>query len=136
MEELRLKKSFNAKEYLFKVWDFGGQEDYYATHQCFISTLALYLLVWNLERAEEGIQELEGWMDTIAARAPGSNIIVVGTHLDLVKKHKAKYGADFKQRMRDMVLELVKQHKYKKIIVHDIKEVSYLVEYKSCRYIS
>ena len=39
-------------EFIFKIWDFGGQEDFYATHQCFLSTLALYLLVWNLEEGK------------------------------------------------------------------------------------
>ena len=32
----------------FKVWDFAGQQEYYATHQCFLSSLALYLLVWKM----------------------------------------------------------------------------------------
>lgn len=48
---------FNSfAEYTFQVWDFGGQEEFYTTHQCFLSTLALYLLVWNLE---EGIVVME-----------------------------------------------------------------------------
>ena len=40
------------QEFVFKIWDFGGQEDFYTTHQCFLSTLALYLLVWNLEEGK------------------------------------------------------------------------------------
>ena len=46
----------NFPEYTFQVWDFAGQEEFYTTHQCFLSTLALYLLVWNLE---EGIVVME-----------------------------------------------------------------------------
>ena len=104
MEEFRYKKGYNHKEYMFKIWDFGGQEDYYATHQCFISTLALYLLVWNMEKGEQVVPELEGWLDTIAARAPGSNIIIVGTHLDIVRKDRLKYDAEYVQRLHSLVL--------------------------------
>ena len=43
------------QEFVFKIWDFGGQEDFYATHQCFLSTLALYLLVWNLEEGKADV---------------------------------------------------------------------------------
>ena len=53
--------AFNAKEFTFKVWDFGGQEDYYATHQCFLSTMSLYLLVWRLIDGEEGVAGLTPW---------------------------------------------------------------------------
>lgn len=54
MDEFRYnRKDFGLfsihPEFVFKIWDFGGQEDFYTTHQCFLSTLALYLLVWNLE---------------------------------------------------------------------------------------
>ena len=136
MEEFRYKKGYNHKEYMFKIWDFGGQEDYYATHQCFISTLALYLLVWNMEKGEQVVPELEGWLDTIAARAPGSNIIIVGTHLDIVRKDRLKYDAEYVQRLHSLVLEKTKQHKYRKITVHYIKEVSCLAEYRQGRNVS
>ena len=59
MDEFRYNRSglfAMNPEFYFKIWDFGGQEDFYATHQCFLSTLALYLLVWNLE---EGIHNYQ-----------------------------------------------------------------------------
>ena len=43
----------NYPEFKFRIWDFGGQEDFYTTHQCFLSTLALYLLVWNLQEGKQ-----------------------------------------------------------------------------------
>ena len=46
-------------EFKFKIWDFGGQEDFYTTHQCFLSTLALYLLVWNLQEGKKHAAKLE-----------------------------------------------------------------------------
>lgn len=57
MDEFRYNRNAfglfsNYPEYVFQVWDFGGQEDFYTTHQCFLSTLALYLLVWNMEEGK------------------------------------------------------------------------------------
>ena len=52
----------------FFTWDFGGQEEYYVTHQCFLSTRSLYLVVWDVERGEEGIEQLGPWLHNIQVR--------------------------------------------------------------------
>ncbi|XP_068716726.1 leucine-rich repeat serine/threonine-protein kinase 2-like isoform X1 [Montipora capricornis] len=101
----------NYPEYTFQVWDFGGQEDFYATHQCFLSTLALYLLVWNLEEGESGIEMLKSWLDTIFATTSNTSLIIVGTHLDKVRRNKEP---GFPERMQQLVKELVELPKYKK----------------------
>ena len=44
------------------TWDFGGQEEYYATHQCFISRRSLYLVVWNATHGTVGAKELRPWL--------------------------------------------------------------------------
>ena len=70
------------KTFYFSIWDFGGQEEYYSTHQCFLSQRSLYLLLFNLKDGEKGVQELKPWLNNIALRAPHSLVIIVGTHLD------------------------------------------------------
>ncbi|XP_019849257.1 PREDICTED: leucine-rich repeat serine/threonine-protein kinase 1-like [Amphimedon queenslandica] len=70
----------------FMTWDFGGQEEYYATHQCFLSRRSLYLVVWNVTHGREGVLELKPWLLNIQARAPNSPVIIVGTHYDKVKR--------------------------------------------------
>ena len=35
---------------VFRTWDFGGQTEYYATHQYFLSKRSLYLVVWKVWR--------------------------------------------------------------------------------------
>ena len=75
---------FSRRKYQFSIWDFGGQEEYYATHQCFLSQRSMYLLLWNVKHGEEGIKELKPWLDNIALRAPRSCVLIVGTHLDEV----------------------------------------------------
>ena len=81
ISEWTLKTGFK-KPFHFSIWDFGGQEEYYATHQCFLSKNSLYLLIFNLKHGEEGVKELKPWLNNIALRAPGSRVVIVGTHLD------------------------------------------------------
>ena len=73
----KLRKAFH-----FSIWDFGGQEDYYYTHRCFLSQRSLYLLLFNLKDGEKSVQELKPWLNNIALHAPQSLVIIVGTHLD------------------------------------------------------
>ena len=68
----------------FSIWDFGGQEEYYATHQIFLSKNSLYLLLFNLKHGDKGMEELRPWLNNIALCAPHSCVIIVGTHLDEV----------------------------------------------------
>ena len=60
------------------VWDFGGQEIYYATHQFFLTGQSLFVLVWNSGAGYEH-SRLRYWLDLISAREPGAPIIVVAT---------------------------------------------------------
>ena len=78
ISDLSIQRAAFHREFIFKVWDFGGQEDYYATHQCFLSRMSLYLLVWRLIDGEHGVASLTPWLDNIAVRSPGSTVIIVG----------------------------------------------------------
>ena len=78
------KPSPEKKPFHFSIWDFAGQQEYYATHQCFLSQRSLYLLVFNLNDGDAGVQELKPWLNNIALRAPHSCVIIIGTHLDEV----------------------------------------------------
>ena len=49
----------------FMTWDFGGQEEYYATHQCFLTQRSLYVLVWNVNDGVEGLKNLRHWLENI-----------------------------------------------------------------------
>ena len=82
-----------GKSITFVTWDFAGQEEYYATHQCFLSTGALYILCFSLETFNTGdsksLQNMVEWLQSIELRAPRSPIIIVGTHLDKVSENHA-----------------------------------------------
>ena len=77
----------------FAIWDFGGQEVYYATHQCFLTKNSLYLLLWKMTEGKDGVMELKPWLDNIAARVPGSKVMVIGTFFDKLSEEEKKTDA-------------------------------------------
>ena len=82
ISEWSYRSGLNRPLFYFSIWDFGGQEEYYATHQCFLSQESLYLLLFNLRHGREGVKELQPWLNNLALRVPQSRVIIVGTHLD------------------------------------------------------
>ena len=45
------------------------QEEYYATHQCFLSRRSLYLVVWRVTDGRRGVEELKPWLLNIQVAA-------------------------------------------------------------------
>ena len=71
---------------------------------------------------ESGIEMLKSWLDTISATASNTSLIIVGTHLDKVRRTKEP---GFPERMRQLLKELIQSPKYTgQINVVRIKEVS------------
>lgn len=78
------------------VWDFGGQEIFYATHQFFLSEEAIYLLAWTNEKNviphrerdkailpfDEKWRSCEYWLESIRHHGKNSPILMVQTHSD------------------------------------------------------
>ncbi|RMG75718.1 MAG: hypothetical protein D6722_00510 [Bacteroidetes bacterium] len=81
------------------VWDFGGQEIFYATHQFFLSEDALYVLAWTdkdnvqprvgldekLVPLDEKWRSEEYWLENIRLHGKKSPILMVQTHSDRKK---------------------------------------------------
>ena len=82
ISEWSYRTNIGRPTFYFSIWDFGGQKEYYATHQCFLSQESLYLLLFNLRHGREGVKELQPWLNNLALRVPQSCVIIVGTHLD------------------------------------------------------
>lgn len=63
------------------IWDFAGQEIEHATHQFFMSSKSVYVLVWN---ARHGYVQgrLDYWLEMIKSRAPEIPVLLVATHID------------------------------------------------------
>uniref|UniRef100_A0A1X7UH02 non-specific serine/threonine protein kinase n=1 Tax=Amphimedon queenslandica TaxID=400682 RepID=A0A1X7UH02_AMPQE len=111
----RGKKSVPLRSVTFYTWDFGGQEEYYATHQCFLSNRSLYLVIFNVCDGEDGIDSLELWLHNIQARAPESPVIIVGTHSDLLKEDKEQRKQEltnYLEKLRDLGLPQIKEVRF------------------------
>ncbi|XP_033759236.1 leucine-rich repeat serine/threonine-protein kinase 2-like isoform X1 [Pecten maximus] len=93
--------------YTINTWDFAGQEDFYSTHQCYLTDRAVYLVVMDLRKGIEELNLLRSWLANIHARAPGCPVIVVGTFADLVpatKRHLLQN--QIRTKLRDLVFKL------------------------------
>ncbi|XP_037707527.1 leucine-rich repeat serine/threonine-protein kinase 1 isoform X1 [Drosophila subpulchrella] len=84
---------------VFRTWDFGGQKEYYATHQYFLSKRSLYLVLWRISDGHKGLAELLQWLGNIQARAPNSPVIIVGTHFDAVGESISPQKAEQLQQL-------------------------------------
>lgn len=83
--------SFNLKkmptpDLTVQLWDFAGQRDYYVTHKVFLSSSALYLVIFDLRLNKQGVDGLGLWLSDIQAHAPNSHVIIVGTFLDCLSE--------------------------------------------------
>ncbi len=80
-------------ELSFTIWDYGGQEVFYAFHHIFLTDRGIYLVVFNMfELLKEGEcacseprRFLRFWLNSIQKRAPASEVLQVGTHMDKIK---------------------------------------------------
>ena len=102
VSEWRYSPRIGKQTFTFNIWDFGGQEEYYATHQCFLTERSLYLLLWNITRGEKGVHELKPWLDNIALRAPKSKVIIVATFYDQVSETDQEEGGKVDQLLKQV----------------------------------
>ena len=66
------------------IWDFGGQEIQHSTHQFFLTTRSLYLLVVDARKGDQ-LSNIEYWLKLIESFAGDSPIIVVINQIDQLK---------------------------------------------------
>ena len=64
-----------------RIWDFGGQEIYHATHQLFLTERSLYLLVINTRR-DELANRIEYWLKLIENMGNKAPVIIVCNKID------------------------------------------------------
>ena len=68
----------DGKKVILNIWDFEGQEINHQSHQFFLTSQSLYLLVFKC-RDQFLMERAEYWLDTIRARAPKSRVAIVMT---------------------------------------------------------
>jgi internalin A len=66
------------------IWDFGGQEIQHSTHQFFLTTRSLYLLVVNARKGDQ-LSNIEYWLKLLESSGGASPIIIVINQTDQLK---------------------------------------------------
>ncbi|PZD76642.1 COR domain-containing protein [Mesonia sp. K7] len=88
------------KEIIINIWDFGGQEILYSTHQFFLTQRSIYLLIWE-PRSDDEIESFEYWLNTIKRLSNNSPVIIVMNKADIrVKLIDEEY---YKRRFSNIV---------------------------------
>ncbi|GBG32511.1 Leucine-rich repeat serine/threonine-protein kinase 1 [Hondaea fermentalgiana] len=104
---IRVKEQADKEEeeISFTIWDYGGQEVFYALHHLFLTQYGVYVVVFDMREVlgkerfkekldeeelaklasqDDAIQTLRFWLDSIRLHAPGVEVALVGTFLDQV----------------------------------------------------
>lgn len=88
------------------IWDFGGQEIQHSTHQFFLTTRSLYLLVVDARKGDQ-ISNIEYWLKLIESFGGDSPIIIVINQIDQLKGQRAlnldRRALQAKYNIRDFV---------------------------------
>lgn len=102
------RSNSNYGPVVFRTWDFGGQKEYYATHQYFLSKRSLYLVLWRIVDGRKGLVEVLKWLANIQGRAPNAPVLIVGTHFDGVGNViSVKKAEELQQIIRERFIAVV-----------------------------
>ncbi|KAI1294731.1 Leucine-rich repeat serine/threonine-protein kinase 1 [Halotydeus destructor] len=92
----------------FRTWDFGGQKEYYSTHQYFLSKRSLYLVCWKMIDGERAVNDIQQWLVNIQTRAPNAPVIIVGTHYDVIREFFPPfYSQELQATIREKFMNIV-----------------------------
>ena len=80
---IQLPGSAAELEVQIDLWDFAGREEYFSTHEYFIPTsdLAIVLLLYKVvSGAALDVERLSFWLAKVQSHCPSATVFVVGTH--------------------------------------------------------
>ena len=113
----------NKSKIMFMIWEFGGQEEYYAIHQCFLSKRSIYVLVWNVQDGEAGVRGLKTWLENIEACASKSPVIIVGTQMNMLNESQRER---IKGRFTRLINDLYVNYSHSAYQYPNIKHVVFI----------
>ena len=93
--ELLGKSLHEMRSIKYTIWDYGGQEVFYALHHLFLTQYGVYIIVFNLGNYVEDSRVSEGylsyWLQSIRLHANEAPVLIVGTHADNVTDQRAAF---------------------------------------------
>eukprot|EP00058_Branchiostoma_floridae_P007488 XP_002592976.1 hypothetical protein BRAFLDRAFT_65562 [Branchiostoma floridae] len=101
----------NTSDITLSVWDFAGQETYYITHQFFLSSKALMLLIVNAESYDSAsfYSKCGYWLENMIAKVGDPVVIPIVTHIDkLSKKEVDRACKDLAKKLEDQEKKRIK----------------------------
>ena len=84
MQVLQSEVKGEGEPVKLNIWDFGGQEIQHSTHQFFLTTRSLYLLVVDARKGDQ-LNNIEYWLKLIGSFGGDSPIIIVINQIDQLK---------------------------------------------------
>lgn len=81
MQVIRSEVKGKGEPIKLNIWDFGGQEIQHSTHQFFLTTRSLYLLVLDARKGDQ-LNSIEYWLKLIESFGGVSPIIIVVNQID------------------------------------------------------
>ncbi|XP_071952913.1 uncharacterized protein [Antedon mediterranea] len=86
------------QEIMMSIWDFAGQSVYYTTHQVFLTTRAIYIIVFNLthdlnSQAIVQVRRGEGHSNIEWKKSELTNIDFINFWINSIHTHTAESGA-------------------------------------------
>ncbi|GBG32387.1 F-box/WD repeat-containing protein 7 [Hondaea fermentalgiana] len=106
----------------FRIWDYAGQEVFYALHHIFLTREGgVYMLVFDmkqlLDEREKALEYLTFWLNSVKLHAPEAPVLLVGTHYD---------EASFDLHMVEKILiDNMSVHKNEQIIPNSTSSLSF-----------
>ncbi|HAS39197.1 MAG TPA: hypothetical protein DCS93_01900 [Microscillaceae bacterium] len=108
-------KKMALDEVQLQVWDFGGQDIYHHTHQLFMKTRAVFILVWDAQTEQQATQSetlidgtkvtyhnhpLSYWLNYAHTLGQGSPVLVVQSKKGYDGKKTPAHWEELQQRYR------------------------------------
>ena len=121
---------FISKNVTANLWDFGGQEIYYSTHQFFLTRRSIYIFVWE-SRRDENETDFEYWLNTIKLLGQESLVLVVMNKSDIrhVSINENNYSSLFPNIQGFYQISCLKKegiYEFKNAIIESIKKLPHL----------
>ncbi|GBG34065.1 Leucine-rich repeat serine/threonine-protein kinase 2 [Hondaea fermentalgiana] len=115
-------KTQSGQKIIFTIWDYAGQDVFYALHHIFLTREGgVFMVVFDMQELlinqDQAVEYLSFWLNSIKLHAPTAPIILVGTHYD-------EASIDVNE-VDDILVEYLSVHENENIVPNSIASFSF-----------